>query len=150
MTLIKRATNESKLIAFQYKLLHNIVPNRYNLKKWKIREDSTCKYCQNDETLLHMYAECPETKRIMTEVLNMIRKDRLDVKTFLFGSMSESDTHIFLITKWLIWKSRFYDIKLHINMIKSEIKIRINTDNSFLKEQKFIDKWQNLITLLDI
>lgn len=54
-----------------------------------------------------------------------------------------------LIAKWLIWKSRFDNTTLSTETIISEIKIRIQTDKQYLKQEIFEDKWNGYEWLIN-
>ena len=55
-----KCTIESKLQAFQYKILHRFASHNYLLKKYKLSDVDTCFMCNNIETLEHKYFECTE------------------------------------------------------------------------------------------
>ena len=58
-----QSTTETKLIAFQIKILHNILPTNATLCKMKIKDSDLCPYCTSEKhTLSHLFIEC---KRVM-------------------------------------------------------------------------------------
>ena len=66
--LTKQATKESKLIAFQYKVIHNYVATITNLKIWGLIDNDKCSHCKEIETLMHMIATCTKTKKKLCPV----------------------------------------------------------------------------------
>ena len=48
-----KCTIESRLQAFQYKILHRFASHNYLLKKYKLSENENCTLCQSVETLEH-------------------------------------------------------------------------------------------------
>ena len=50
----KRATSETSLLAFQYIIIHNIVPTNTKLKDWRDKDCDICTYCKSHiDTLEH-------------------------------------------------------------------------------------------------
>ena len=55
-------TKDTKLVALQYKVIHNILPNRVSLFLAGIVNDDTCPLCHAEkQTSNHMLCICPET-----------------------------------------------------------------------------------------
>ena len=55
-------TKETKLIAFQYKIIHNILPCRSSLFRAGLVDDDICSLCKLEkQTLLHMLYNCSES-----------------------------------------------------------------------------------------
>ena len=56
---IYKTTTDQFSRAFQYKLMHDILPVNYKLYKWKILDSPRCSYCfiQN-ETIEHLFYQC--------------------------------------------------------------------------------------------
>ena len=50
--------DDRKLAQFNYKLLHNILPNRKQLKIWKIIQDDKCVLCRITEDPEHLFTLC--------------------------------------------------------------------------------------------
>ena len=53
-----KITKETKLIIFQYKIIHNILPHRALLHKMKIVNSPLCIHSDSIETLSHMLVNC--------------------------------------------------------------------------------------------
>ena len=51
-------THESKLQAFQYKILHRIVPHKSLLFRQNIVSEETCDFCDRVDTVIHRFWEC--------------------------------------------------------------------------------------------
>ena len=55
-------TKDTKLIMFQYKVIHNILPNQVSLFRPGIANNDTCPLCNAEkQTSNHMLYSCPET-----------------------------------------------------------------------------------------
>ena len=67
-SLAFKCTIESKLQAFQYKLLHRIVPHNYLLEKYKLSLTNECASCKEIETIEHTCFECIKLKTILERI----------------------------------------------------------------------------------
>ena len=57
--LAAKCTKSTKLINFQYRLLHRILPTNLFLTKIKIKQDPNCSFCHNyHEYLIHFFWGC--------------------------------------------------------------------------------------------
>ena len=54
------ATNDQKLISFQFKIIHNIINNNANLYKWKIKDTNLCSFCNTEspDDVVHEFTTC--------------------------------------------------------------------------------------------
>ena len=56
------STKDMKLITFQYKVIHNVLPNQVSLFCAGIAINDTCPLCNaGKQTNIHMLYSCPET-----------------------------------------------------------------------------------------
>ena len=53
-----------KMLEFNFKILHNIIPSGYVLSKWNKNINSNCDICNTVETTLHMLYECQKIKKL--------------------------------------------------------------------------------------
>ncbi len=53
---------ETKLQSFQYKLVHRTIACNKWLENIKVKPDSTCNFCDDQDTLDHFFLFCPRTK----------------------------------------------------------------------------------------
>ena len=90
-----KAKQKSKLIAFFHKAVHNYVAHNANMKKWNMKENENCKYCKQKETILQLYADCPETIKLLNQVLPALRQNCMKVIDFIFGNSNKDETLIF-------------------------------------------------------
>ena len=52
---------EVKLMMFQYKIIHNILPTQFTLHRDGIAESDVCPLCKNEkQTLYHLFVLCNE------------------------------------------------------------------------------------------
>ena len=65
LPLVKKCTREPKLLAVQFKIIHNITNCKSNLFKWRISENDTCDFCTSNQRddLIHALCKCNHTKQ---------------------------------------------------------------------------------------
>ena len=57
--LAAKCTKSTKLINFQYRLLHRILPTNLFLAKIKIKQDPNCSFCHNHhKNLIYLFWDC--------------------------------------------------------------------------------------------
>ena len=64
-----------KLYEFNFKMLHNIVPNGKILSKWKQNVKAECEFCGKIETTKHMIVECSRVKQIWECISKCVKVD---------------------------------------------------------------------------
>ena len=103
----------NKLREFNFKLLHKILPCRYLLNKWKIRDTSGnvyspfCDICNKLENYEHMFLECNRLRKFWGRLNNT--EDNQSVKNVL---LEHNKCNITLLTiakfsiyiSWIRWK----------------------------------------------
>lgn len=111
-------SRDTKLQAFQYKLIHRIIPcNRY-LHKIRIKETDTCTYCDESDTLQHFFWSCTAVEAFWHKIENWLACNANLHVTFhatqtLFG-VPKTDTHakvinfISLFAKHFIYRQRLF------------------------------------------
>ena len=65
--------NDNRLKQFNFKLLHRILPSKYNLCKWKIMSENLCDACGMPETTFHFLISCKKVTTFWKIVLRIIR-----------------------------------------------------------------------------
>ena len=128
-------------MSFQFKILHNIAANRENLFRWSIIDSDKCLVCGAVDTTWHMFCSCPESVAVVRKIFKVLHISYFDAVQFLCGAYDPATNLIFIIIKWHIWKSRFYEEFLNIKSIVSRIQHHIKIDKRLLSETKFTQKW---------
>ena len=73
LDIIFKTTNDSCLRWFQYKLLHGLFPTGQFLYLRKLLDSTRCTLCNHaDETILHMFWDCPKIQDYLLDVQNWI------------------------------------------------------------------------------
>ena len=57
------AMKENKIVEFNYKLLHNLIPHKHNLYKWKISNNPLCSFDGEIHDNVHLFVNCKQTKQ---------------------------------------------------------------------------------------
>ena len=143
------STKETKLVAFQFKIIHNVVNHNSNLRKWGIKDTDRCDLCNRDEVdnTVHGFVTCPWTTRKIVEIsvdLGLRDKFRQITKTeFLFGYDYNCLNNILLIIKYMLHTARHQNGVLSTETVRNEIFKRILSDSKTMKTHKFEEKWKN-------
>ena len=121
-----------KLAEFNFKILHNILPNGYILNKWNSKVSRFCELCNEIETTEHMLYECNVIRNIWNSISNIV-KINITWKSILCGFPGCDVTdkinilnYIICIVSYTIFKvnskCKFEDIKYVKTMLHYEIR----------------------------
>ena len=55
-----KTIKNNKVKHVNFRILHRILPFRYNLCKWKIVNENLCAFCKTNESFGHVLLECPK------------------------------------------------------------------------------------------
>ena len=156
--LLNRWANpDSATRAFQYKLLHRILPTNIFLKSIRVINDDKCSMCKNEkETLEHIFIHCPFTKILWDDLELYISQKlnctiKLNVSEKLFGAIQESKAlnHILTLTRKHIYFSKQREKKPNIQDLIKYITqiIHLEKYNAKINQttENFKTKWRNFI-----
>ena len=157
---------DTKLKAFQFKILYNLIPCNLYLKRIGRSPVNTCSNCNELDDLEHYFIECPETKPIWLQVLRWWRNNFnqqvvITDRNILIGieprkeiMFKEKQLELIIqTTKWIIYinkqlgeRTTFYQV---LGAIKQMVIIQkiIAVKNG--KGAKFDEEWgevENLLT----
>ena len=113
-------TKITKLIVFQFKLLHRRLATNIFLTKIKLKNNEQCTFCQNDrETLIHLFWTCGESSLFwqgfkqwginrgkLPNVINLTPCLILGLKP----NRNKSINFHFLIARFFIWTCKMCNI----------------------------------------
>ena len=134
---------------FQVRIVHNILSNRHFLHKIKIKDSPLCLYCSQEETLIHMLWNCPNTQSIITELktwLFSITPVDISEETFLFNignQLSPVQNYILLETKFYIFYTKHLEAPLSIIHLKNKLKKTFKTLKNLAIKSNNIEKFEN-------
>ena len=155
LMLAKKCTQEPKLIALQFKIIHNIVNCNANLFKWNISSTDICELCGAGEkdSIIHVLSKCAVTKLFLSDVFDMIDPNQrfvhsIDIESFIFGVHDSALNLMFLLIKKAIIGSRSYKQYNSPAVLYRNVLRRILSDRSTLTDIKFQQKWQEYSHLI--
>ena len=137
---IFRSTKDTKLIWFQYRIVHRIIATNKYLYRIKLRNDPLCSFCNNDdETIEHLFYNCSYVSSLWENVKEWIKEKTdneitLSLKDILFlkNARSENSLNIvIMLVKFYIFRKRFEDRILRITELKEILK-------NYYKTEKYI------------
>ena len=106
-----KTTTYSLLRWFQVSLNHNILVTNKLLHYMKIKEDSICTFCtQEEETITHLLWQCNVTKEFLNFVTTWLQSFNIYIELseelFLFGL--EKEQRLTSIMKFLLLYTKYY------------------------------------------
>ena len=144
----RMSTSDVRLLSFNFKLLHRLVNNNYNLNKWKIKDTSYCELCSDNkiDDTVHALVDCRWTCDKIELFLANIDPNReifgrLDWKKWLFGVNDLAVNLLILVMKMYICQVRSSTKIFSVETLRKQIYYRILTDKKVLTETRFKLKW---------
>ena len=139
---LHKCTNDSKIIWFQYRILHRILATNNFLYKLKITNDVRCSFCNAEtETMIHVFYDCYVIKDLWNRIenwlnLNTDRNFSISLHDVLFLKQeirfSALNVCIILI-KLYIYRKRFQNKIVNIEEVKQSL-------TSYYETEKFMYK----------
>ena len=82
--LTRQCTNSSRLIEFQFKLLHRRIPTNSFLQKIGLKESDKCSFCGVElETLNHLFWDCDETQCFWSKVVAWLKECKVVQESYI-------------------------------------------------------------------
>ena len=156
-----QCTKSSKLITFNFKLLHRRLPTNGFLKKVGLREDDKCSFCNKEtENLIHLFWRCEKTKNFWDSLfkwmqscqLSLSEHNYLHINTAL-GLRPDRSKHKLqinfccLLAKHHIWLCRSKEHPPNLNNFLHYLKhiYQIENNASTVK-----NKWEPLLPYISL
>jgi hypothetical protein len=152
------SVRDTKIQSLQYKILNNIYVTRLRLKQWRVKDSSTCLYCNTTDDLLHHFCHCNDITIFWNTVVNTIScilntPYQLEDKDILLGIdqnilHKKQMNYVILQGKWFIFTKKHLGLKCCAleflpylkNKIKTELIIHLNNKSL----DKFTKIWSEL------
>ena len=99
--------NDLKIAAFNYKILHNILPCNKNLKLWGKRTDDVCDVCGLVQDVFHLIYECEFNKCIWIITSNVLGHD-LTIEDVIIGHRRLGNVDHFITSIFLFYIYKYW------------------------------------------
>ena len=153
-SFVKLNTVDTKSKEFQFMFLHDILPTKYWLYKWKIEDDDRCTFCNSHtETLSHLFWDCVHVKALWLEIEIWVKQImdhqiNIDKETVFLGCKSALLHTLITVAKRHIFQSRCKKKQPNMNLyhanVRSLMKTEIYIARRNHKQIKLLDKWEAL------
>ena len=146
----KRSCQDTRLLAFQFKIINDIVANNKNLEKWGLLGSPLCEECQVIDTIWHSFSSCPNTVNTLKLLQNLLNIKQFNATEFIFGYIDPALNLLMLVAKLIIWRNRFYNRPFKIEEYIEEVKLQITADANKMNNTAFENKWRHFVYLMEL
>ena len=147
-----RVTTEAKLIAFQFKIIHNILPTRVSLLRAGLVDDDTCPFCNSEkQSLAHMFYNCRESSLFWEQFTQWWRQKfheevTLSEGAILFGWHQNTSNervlnYILLLAKYHIFATGICDDRLSFDRFLIRLKFKLEVLRKVAIANKSLNKY---------
>ena len=132
---IYSSTIDTKLRNFQFKLIHNILPDNRILLKMGIIENDLCNFCNNHrDSVVHYLWYCPKAQQFWNNTIHWFQtlfdtNIEISLKTILFGDQFTTNhtqnnfiNFLMLISKHYLHCCKWIKTEPSLNTLKDKIK----------------------------
>lgn len=155
-------SRDTKLQAFQFRLLHRFIPCNRFLRNIKIKEDDKCSFCPASDTIQHFLFECPIVVTFWAQIVAWFAREtdlhlHVSLRTFLFGLPDTVPNagvinFILIFTRFYIYRQKlFHQASLHLMQFLRELRLRLHIEKYITaKDNKpfLFTKWQRIYVAL--
>ena len=156
--LLHNATSNTKLLDFQYRLLHNTITTNILLKKWGIKDDESCTFCKGPiETIDHLSINCLHSRCIWREMFHYISIHsgvyiNLENAEILLGVREKPCDKFYnticIITKQYIYACRCRNVKPTFTTLLEKIRFEKIVEHSISISNNKVTEWNKKWELL--
>lgn len=162
-TGVYKATRETKLQSFHYKVIHRIIPCNVFLKQIKIKDSEWCRYCDESDTIVHFLFSCQKVRPFWKAISSWFRDaddlylDRLTPAEYIWGLPSTAHrapliNAVLLYVKHYIFRQKlFHDFNFELLGWLMEFRAKLRSEEYICKrtgQSKRFDKWRNIYRAL--
>jgi hypothetical protein len=149
-----RVVSNTKIRAFQYKLLYNLIPCNAYLKKIKKSETDKCNWCQETDDTAHYFARCrsltPFWNSLATWCQNLLEEEiNFTVEDVLVGILEKDPKYnvinaILILAKWRIYKDKLSCTETFFYKFLCELKYYINIEKTIALKNNKLTHYNNM------
>ena len=154
-TISRSCTTEIKLQNFQFKFLHQILPNNMILFKMGKRETNTCIFCNTAvDNLEHMFWSCNKIQIFLKRTEFYLQKKlgehfTINKKQLFLGYLGKDNfeliNHLYLLLKFYIFTCFVTERRVSVNAFLNKIIYTEETERYIAKKNETMknhfDKW---------
>jgi hypothetical protein len=149
-----RVVSNTKIRAFQYKLLYNLIPCNLYLNRIQRSDTDKCNWCQKTDDTAHYFARCsfltPFWNSLSTWCHNLLEEEiNFTVEDVLVGIL-EKDTKyrvinaILILAKWRIYKDKLDSSDTFFYKFLCELKYYINIEKTIALKNNKLTNYNNM------
>jgi hypothetical protein len=153
---------DTRMKAFQFKVLNNLIPCNLYLKRIGKSETDKCPYCNELDDIIHFLVECPETSSTWKQLERwwngMTNQDIvIEEKDIIMGTVNNQPKHdqlsqIILATKWQIYANKLMGQSTCLYQILCAIRNMLNIHkliaNKNDRMQRYTEMWGDIESYL--
>jgi hypothetical protein len=155
---IPRVLRDTKIKAFQYKLLYKLTPCNYYLKQIKKSDTDICNWCTKVDDSIHYFAECQKlntfwsnfAKWFANATNTQVSITLEDIIVGVTNLKKESDclNACLILAKWHIYKNKLNQTEIFFYRFLCDMKYYITVEKSIAANnnrlEQFNEMWQKI------
>jgi hypothetical protein len=151
---IPRVLRDTKIRAFQYKLLYKLIPCNYYLKQIQKSDSDICNWCAEVDDTIHYFAECQRLSSFWSNFANWFANAKdthvsLTIKDIIIGVTKlskESDclNACLILAKWHIYKNKLNQTETLFYRFLCEMKYYIRVEKSIAAKNNKLEQFEEM------
>jgi hypothetical protein len=139
-----RVVTNTKIRAFQYKLLYNLTPCNLYLNRIQRSDTNRCNWCQEIDDTTHFFVSCEELVPFWNSFTQwcqgLLEEDiKFTITDVLIGILNnnmkyETINACLIIAKWHIYKDKLNNSRSFFYKFLCELKYYINTEKTIAQK----------------
>lgn len=157
------SVRETKIQAFQFKVLHRLIPCNKYLKNIRIKESDLCTFCGEVDTLTHFLFQCSHVQRFWSALCNWtsqninITLEDISVREYMLGTPKEKPqaraiNFILLSCKFYIYRQKLYhNASMELVTFLHELRMKLKIEQYICALEGKADKfhtWRYILNAL--
>lgn len=157
-----RASRDTKLQAFQFRITHRFLPCNKFLCNIRICQDATCSFCDQQDTIQHFLYECQRVQTFWSTLRQWLAQEadfhiHTSMVEFIFGvpqgiPQARNINFITLIVKFFIYRQNLvHQGSLPLLQFLHELRTKLQTEKSICQLQGKLYKfrpWEKVLAAL--
>lgn len=157
-----KTARDTKLQAFQFRIIHRFLPCNKFLKNIRIRREDTCLFCQEADTIEHFLYNCHIVKAFWRQVIAWFDREvdihlNISLRSFLFGIPDTAPNariinFVILFAKFFIYRQKlFHQGSLDLVHFLREFRTRLQVEKyltTLENKRHHFQKWKRTYAAL--